>query len=151
MEPKSAVRIQSSSNIHTLLKSRGVATIEIVKLAEAAAMQDTGQKIFIVLLETDEPFIYDLFFEVNSDPQEFLITTSDVLWIHSHGSAPNSKPELSVVTGLARVLRNQYPGHPFTTLALESNGELRELQWHSLLQVLEENHMSTASNHNESE
>ena len=151
MEPKSAVQIQSSSEIETLLKSRGVATIETVNLTEAARMQDKGEKIFIVLVETDEPLIYDLSSEVYLDLQEFVTTASDVLWIHSHGTASNSKPELSVVTGLARVLCNEYPDHRFTTLALESNGELTEPQLHSLLQVLEENHMSATLNHNEPE
>lgn len=149
-EPESGLQAAVSERIIALLSGKAVG-VKVMHLNEASSIANKDEIVFIVLLEIDQPIICTLSPETYSVLRQFLISARDILWVSSCGGSLLGKPESVVIAGLARVLRNEYEDHHFTTMAFELRDDFTEQQLHRLLQVLEKNHISRYSDEIEPE
>ena len=107
---------------------------------------------FIILQELCQPLIYSLASaEMYSTLQQFLISSPDVSWISKGGGSSPRMPEYAMIDGLARVLRNEFENHRFTTIAFDYQGSFVERQLHSLIQIFRINHINPDPRKNEPE
>ena len=148
---ESALQVEISERLVVLLSSKGVTNTRIVDLGDASSMQDKDGVVFIILLEIDQPFIHLMSPETYSVLQQLLISAQDVLWVNSYGVSLLERPENHVINGLARVIRNEYEDHRFTTIAFEMQESMTEARLYRLLQILERNHFNPGSMQNEPE
>ena len=150
-EPKSSLQAEVSARIAVLLSPRKAVGIKIMSLGEAASMPDKDESVFIVLLEINQSIMCELALETYLVLRQFLISARDVLWINTYKSLLLSKPEHAVIAGLARVLRNEYEDHHFTSIMFELQENFTEQQLHRLVHVLEHNHLSLGLDQTETE
>ena len=150
-EPKSSLQAEVSARIAVLLSARKAVGSKIMSLSEAASMPDKDESVFIVLIEVGQSIVCHLASETYLILRQFLTSALDVLWISTYNSLLTSKPEYGAIAGLARVLRNEYEDHHFTSIMFELQENFTEQQLHRLVQILEHNHLSLGLDQTETE
>ncbi|MCJ1283110.1 hypothetical protein MMC26_002437 [Xylographa opegraphella] len=143
VESRSAMQAHLSKRLTVLLSSVGMNTVEVVDLSQVSGLPQKEQTIFICLQEIDRPYLYNLSADDYSILQDFLVLAPDILWVTPNGGSVPGRPEYNIITGLARVLRNEYEDHRITTLAFDVQSKFSDNQLQSLLQVLEANHIDS--------
>ena len=134
-------RVAQEISVHFSIQGRG-GCIETWSLDKASNMQNKTENIFIILLELDQPIIYNMSQELYTVLRRFLTTSQDILWLGRSESPQPRKPEFAAIDGLARVLRNERDDIRFTTVFFQSKeGLLTDRQLRLLSQVLEKNHL----------
>lgn len=77
----------------------------------------------ISLLDVGRPFLARLQEEDFTRLKQIIASSRDILWVSQDKTVP-ANPEFSMVDGLARVLRGEYPLLKFVTLSLEPEPEV---------------------------
>lgn len=86
---------------------------------------DLSDMSCISLLDVDQPFLARLQEEHFIHLKQIIVSSRDILWVTQDSTVPAS-PEFSMIDGLARVMRGEYPLLKFVTLSLEAEPELLE-------------------------
>lgn len=116
-------------NVAQQLKaSLGSLSCQILSLDEAASLENKSNVTFIFLEELEQPVISDLSSKTYLALQELLTSSKSMIWISGCGGASPKRPEYAIIDELSRVLRNENPERPFTTLELDIQGDITEKQ-----------------------
>jgi NADPH:quinone reductase-like Zn-dependent oxidoreductase len=92
---------------------------------QSLAPADLSDMSCISLLDIDRPFLARLQEEDFTRLKHIIASSRDILWVSQDSTVPAS-PEFSMVDGLARVMRGEYPLLKFVTLSLEAEPGLLE-------------------------
>lgn len=107
---------------------------------QSLAPADLSDMSCISLLDVDRPFLARLQEEDFTRLKHIIASSRDILWVSQDSTVPAS-PEFSMVDGLARVMRGEYPLLKFVTLSLEAEPGLLETPaiilgtWRRMLQT----------------
>lgn len=143
LDSTSASQVQSGRQLTGILDLHDlVAAVTTVSFADVTSMKSfPDESVFIVLLEFDQPFLYSLSEADYPLLKNFLIHVRSVVWVNTNG-----KPEYTLIQGLARVIRSEYPGHLLTVASFEiRDTSLSPWQLQSIVELLTRNHISDTS------
>ena len=108
-----------ASELQATLTSKGALICEVISLEQLILTQDLAQSFCIFLVELDEPILSKLKEEEFSAFQKPFTSAQGVIWTTGN----SSNPELSMIHGLARVVRTENLGLKFVTISLEKPGK----------------------------
>ncbi|KAE8137530.1 putative polyketide synthase [Aspergillus pseudotamarii] len=134
MDAESTVQTQVAGSLATHWARQHSFTVQMGSLEEALAMWSIENLIFVVLLELDQPFLYEISYDTYNTLNAFFQKATHVLWATFAGGTEAGRPEYHLIHGLARALRHEYPLLNITVAALEETGTKHLSQWH--LQIL---------------
>jgi NADPH:quinone reductase-like Zn-dependent oxidoreductase len=142
VDPESMLQINVSENLRGVLKSDFGLDVTTVSLQDAVRLDNKNDAVFIVLLELDHPFTYELSEETYPDLHTLIIQAKDILWVNPYGGSAPGKPEFAIINGISRAIRNEYEDHAFTVLQLDSDDDVSARQIQLITAVLHTNHLS---------
>jgi len=116
-------------------------SVQTLEQAVAAAGSKPGT-LFISLLEMTTPFLYQLSADGYAPLRQFLMQAKDILWLNP-GGGPAPPPEYAIISGIARVIRNEYDDTHFSVLQFETihPHALSETQLEMVATTLRLNHL----------
>ena len=108
---------------HQILDQDGHQTCQILSLKEAAESRHLSSSFGIMLCEAGGPFLSTIATEDFTYLQRFLTSIPCVVWVtqNSESDSKDRRPELEMVTGLARALRSEFIQLKFCILALQTD------------------------------
>lgn len=121
------------------LRSFGFQNVALMSMEDVPS-QILEDDIYVVLLELNRPYLYELSEEEYVALKRFILSTTNLLWVNVGGSEAPA-PEQAMIHGLARSLRNERPDLRMSVLSLENHGNLREHQLDHLAAILLTNHV----------
>jgi NADPH:quinone reductase-like Zn-dependent oxidoreductase len=140
-DPGSSIQNDLSEGLRERFKSIPSIECSSTDMLEHATLPNISQTIFVVLLELDRPFLYNLSEGEYPVLKQFLMSSKDIVWINPYGGSAIDKPEFALASGLARALRNEYEEHRFTTLALDFHDTISEKQVEQVYDIILRNHV----------
>ncbi|KAH8879971.1 reducing type I polyketide synthase [Thozetella sp. PMI_491] len=114
----------------------------IFSLEQAAAAAKEQGLAFVVLVELETRFLYNLSKDEYHILQKFLVSAEDILWVNPGGGENDSPPEYAIANGISRVVRNEYDDHRFTILQLDAEDVVSKEQLRAIATVLLRNHLA---------
>jgi len=109
---------------------------DIVSIHEAASAEKRDENFYILLLETEKPFIRDMNIKSYENLQKILSSAQQLLWVTAGGGkSSKTAPDYGMMTGLARVLRSENSKLKFITMALESQVNATKSQAERILEI----------------
>ncbi|KAB8225746.1 putative polyketide synthase [Aspergillus novoparasiticus] len=130
MDATSAVQAQVARSLATQWAHHRIFNVRMGSLEEALAMGSIENVIFVVLLELDQPFLYEIGRDTYNALNSFFQRATHVLWPTFAGGTEAGRPEYHLIHGLARALRHEYPHLSVTVVALQETSNKRLSQWH---------------------
>lgn len=119
-DPYSHNQLRAGRDLSWALHSEYSLECRIWTVQEAASLPDRHLFIYIFLLETERPVLYDMTEELYQCLQHLLKGSQSVFWISAgRGSSLAEDPAYGMVDGLSRTLRNETPEQLFVNIALE--------------------------------
>lgn len=98
-------------------------TVAVVTMDAIADLKVQG-KLFIVLVETQTPILADLKEKDFYAFRQMALESAGVLWVTRGGAISGSVPEMSTISGLARVIRAEAPAVQLVTLDIDPSSAL---------------------------
>ncbi len=142
IEKGSVSQLALAERITAMPQAAMFASIQTVTLEEAASVPACDDAIFLVILELQAPFLYNLAPAQFDVLQKFFIRSREITWVNPYGGRQPARPEYAVLNGWARVIRNEYPDHRLSTIQLEASGdEISDSQIFWVYDVLRKNHI----------
>ena len=111
-----------SSHLQAQLNSSDL-TVVVVTMDAIADLKVQG-KLFIVLVETQTPVLADLKEKDFYAFRQMALDSAGVLWVTRGGAISGSVPEMSTISGLARVIRAEAPAVQLVTLDIDPSSAL---------------------------
>lgn len=118
----SALQVNLAQRLKATLFTSDLLRCQVLSLDEAASLPEKARFHFIFLEEIEHPLLKDLSSQKYLALRELLTSPRGILWVSNRGGVSFERPESAIVDGLSRVLRNENPERPFTTLALDVQG-----------------------------
>ena len=112
-----------SSHLKAQLDSSGLTTAS-VSVHDAMADMKVQGKLFIVLVETQTAFLADLKEKDFYGFRRLALESAGVLWVTRGGAISGFVPEMSAISGLARVIRAEAPAVQLVTLDIDPSTAL---------------------------
>ena len=132
----STAQMDAAEALVSLSKSHRVLECETCSLEQAASMPHVMSCVHIFLQELDGPLLYNILPQDYSKLQYLLGASSGVLWVTRGGGQSPKAPELNIIDGLLRAVRNERPNIRLSTLALETDGTPTRYQIRSIYQSI---------------
>lgn len=142
----STVQRRVSDALASYWHRKGINSVRSGCLEDAAAIEQTDNIIFVVLLELDYRFMHSITRSAYGLLKTLFQTASDMHWLTFSGGSEAGNPDYNIIHGLTRVLRNEYPDFNVTVLSFEATDDLSEWQIDSLTQILYAKHVHRNSN-----
>lgn len=120
-------------------------------MQDAATGNDHTNAVFMILLELDTPFLYNIPKEQYETLQKLLLSAKDIFWVIFASGTDSGLPEFSIAHGIARALRSEYEELEFTIVSLEAHEELSEEQCRNVLRILVAKHINHSRELNDTE
>ena len=111
-----------STNLKTQLISSGLTAASVA--IDAIAEIEVQGKFFIVLVETQTPLLADMNEEEFVQFRRIALESAGVVWITKGGAISGAVPEMSAISGLARVIRAEAPAVQLITLDIDPSTAL---------------------------
>lgn len=108
-----------ASELQATLTSIGTLICEVTSLEQLTLAQDLAKSFCIFLVELEEPILSKLKEEEFFAFQKPFTSAQGIIWTTGN----SSNPELSMIHGLARVVRTENLGLKFVTIGLETPGK----------------------------
>lgn len=143
---KSGPQAALAKRIKSVSQAATFALIQVVTLEEAISVSAPDGAIFLVLLELQSPFLYEVGADGYYDMQKFIIARREIVWVNPYGGRRPGRPEYAVLNGWARVIRQEFTDHHWSTIQLEVDGEIRNQQIDWIYRVLTHNHVNYNAN-----
>ncbi|KAH8706032.1 putative polyketide synthase [Talaromyces proteolyticus] len=146
LDAMSTVQRRVSDALASYWRTEGINNVRSGSLENAAAIEQTDNIIFVVLLELDYSFMHSITRSAYGPLKKLFQTASDMQWLTFSGGSEAGNPDYNIIHGLTRVLRNEYPDLNVTVLSIETTDDLSERQMASLTQILYAKHVHRNSN-----
>ena len=143
IEPSSEFQMIVVQKLTQKVASQNVTDVKALSLNDASKLTGKNEVVFVFLKELDQSLLYDMSLEDYSSLQHLLMSAPNILWTTRYGGAVPRKPDFAIISGLARVLRNEHQNHRFTTVSFELHDLWKDEQSTNLIKVLELNHFIT--------
>lgn len=122
---------------HSIQSSMGSeGRCEILSWNDWVAERSFRRTVCVFFLELEHPLLRDIQSSDFDKLRNLLPTAKGVLWLSNGGGNLGSSPDVSIVDGLARVLRLENETLKFVTAKLETSMQSLELQVRSILKIL---------------
>jgi hypothetical protein len=147
LDAGSTVQRRVSNTLPSYWHTKEIKKVRSGSLEDAVAIEQMDTIIFVVLLELDYPFMRTITRSAYGLLKTLFQTASDILWITFAGGSEAGNPDYTIIHGLSRVLRNEYPDLNVTVLSFEAtDGGLSGWQIDTLTQILYARHAHHNSN-----
>ena len=113
----SSHQLNLAQRLKVLLESFMDLSCDIVDIQETVEHNERVE-LSIMLPEIEQPILSEISEANHAACQSMINLSSQVLWVHAKGEATN--PRTALVSGLFRVLYNEYPDCSLVTLGLEA-------------------------------
>lgn len=117
VETDSFLQNHAAQEVQSLVLTLQGSSCEIVSLSSVGSI-DLANKCCLFLPELERSFLYDIHDDMFGILRDIVDSAASIVWVTYGGDEGSSKPESSLVTGLARSICSERDESSFVTLAL---------------------------------
>jgi hypothetical protein len=126
VDPRFSENRLAAELLQKSLLSMGSEEVDILPLETVLTKSDLKSRLYISLLEYNDPILYELDETTFTLLKSFFLSAKSILWVTGGAVYNPSSPNFGVVEGLFRVLRNEDISVSFVSLALEPSANALE-------------------------